>query len=70
MKRILRMRCRACGHWNKVPVIKIVVEQDSPEPKVKVFIPMYEPLQVSKCEKCGRVIAQLGELIRVVKNSR
>ena len=28
----------------------------SPEPKVKVLIPMYEPLQVSKCEKRGKII--------------
>ena len=47
------MRCQACDHWNNVPVNKVFVEQDSPEPKVKVFIPMYEPLQVSKCKKCG-----------------
>ncbi|MCK4313641.1 YkgJ family cysteine cluster protein [Candidatus Bathyarchaeota archaeon] len=25
-----------------------------PEPKVKVLIPMYEPLEVVECEKCGR----------------
>jgi uncharacterized OB-fold protein len=24
----------------------------------KVFIPMYEQLVVSKCEKCGKVIAE------------
>jgi len=28
----------------------------SQEPKVKALIPMYEPLQVSKCEKCGKII--------------
>jgi len=49
-------------------VNKVLVEQNSPEPKVKVFIPMYEPLQVSKCAKCGRIIAQPKELIRVVKS--
>jgi hypothetical protein len=41
-----------------------MVERNSPEPKVKVLIPMYEPLQVSKCEKCGKIIAQPKELIR------
>ena len=45
-----------------------MVEQDSPEPKVKVFIPMYLPLQVSKCEKCDEVIAQPKELIKIVKS--
>jgi len=35
-------------------------EQPSPEPKVKVMIPMYEPLEVSKCEKCGKIMAEPG----------
>ena len=48
-------------------VNKIFIEQPSPEPKVRVIIPMYESLQVSKCEKCGRVIAEPKELIRIVK---
>ena len=55
--RNLRMKC-SCGHWNSVPVNKIFVETDSPEPKVRVLIPMYKPLQITKCEKCGRVIAE------------
>jgi len=63
------MRCQTCGHWNRVPVDKVVVEQNSPELKVKVFIPMYEPLQVSKCEKCGKIIVKPKELIRIVKKS-
>jgi len=50
-------------------VNKVVVEQNPPEPKVKVFIPMYEPLQVSKCEKCGKIIAQPKELVRIAKRS-
>jgi len=32
---------------------------------VKVFVPMYEPLEVSKCKKCGEVIAEPKELIRI-----
>lgn len=28
---------------------------------------MPEPLQVSKCKKCGKLIAQPKELIRIVK---
>jgi hypothetical protein len=63
------MRCQACRHWNRVPVNKVVVERNSPEPKVKIFIPMYEPLQVSKCEKCGTIVAQPKELIRILKKS-
>jgi hypothetical protein len=34
----------------------IFIEQNSPEPKVKVLIPMYEPLEVTKCEKCNRIV--------------
>lgn len=34
--------------------------------KVKVLIPMYEPLEVVKCKKCGRIIAEPKELIRMV----
>jgi hypothetical protein len=34
MKTKLRMKCPNCGHWNRVPVNKVLVEQDSPEPKV------------------------------------
>ena len=30
---------------------------------VKVYIPIYEPLEVSKCAKCGKVIAEIKELI-------
>ena len=67
MARNLRMKCSDCGHWNRVPVNKIFVEPDSPEPKVKVMIPMYEPLEVSKCEKCGKMIAQPRELIKIRK---
>ena len=63
----LRMKCPKCGHWNIVPVNKIFVEPDSPEPKVKVLIPMYEPLEVTKCKKCGNVIAEPKELIRIKK---
>jgi len=67
MLRKLRMKCSSCGRWNRVPVNKIFIEQPSPEPKVKVFIPMYDPLEVTKCKKCGQVIAEPKELIRIQK---
>jgi len=69
MTRALRMGCQACGHWNRISVNKILVEQRSPEPKVKVFIPMYKALQVSACEKCGKIIAEPKEPIRIMKKS-
>ena len=59
MERRLGMKCSGCGHWNRVPVNKAFFEPDNqPEPKVKVMIPMYQPLQIMKCEKCGRTIAE------------
>jgi len=37
------------------------------EPRVKAYVPMYEPLEVSKCEGCGKVVAEPKELIRIVR---
>jgi len=62
MKANLRMKCSRCVHWNGVSVNKLFLEQPSPEPKVKVMIPMYEPLETSKCKHCGNVIAEPKEL--------
>jgi len=54
----LRMKCPSCGHWNRVPVNKIFIKQPSSEPKVRVLIPMYEPLEVVKCKKYGKAIVK------------
>jgi len=51
-----------------VPVNKIFLEQPSPEPKVKVMIPMYEPLEVTEYEKFGKVIIERKGLIRIRKH--
>jgi len=67
MKRNLRLKCKACGYWNRFKVNKIFIEQRTSESKVKVFIPLYEPIEVVKCKKCGRIIAQPKELIRIEK---
>jgi len=69
MARNLRMKCSSCGHWNKISVNKIFVEQKSPEPKVKALSPMYKPLENAKCEKCGEKIAQPKELIRIQRRN-
>ena len=58
MARRIRMKWSSCGHWNRVLVNKIFKEQPFPEPKVKVLIPMYAPLQVSKCKKWEKVIGE------------
>jgi len=65
MKRNLGMKCPNCGCWNRVSVNKIFIEQETSEPKVKVYIPMYEPLEVAKCKKCGKIIVEEKELIRI-----
>jgi len=43
------------------------IEQPSPKLKVKAMIPMYQPLETSKCEKCGKIIAEPKGLVRIVK---
>jgi len=58
----LRMKCSSCNHWNRVPVNKLLIDQPSPESKVEVMIPMYEPLETSKCKKCGKIIAEPKEI--------
>jgi hypothetical protein len=62
------MKCPNCGCWNRVPVNKIFIEQPTSESKVKAFFPVYEPLKVSKCKKCGNIIAGPKELIRIRKS--
>jgi hypothetical protein len=65
--RILKMRCKCCGYYNRVSLNKIFIKPDSPQPKVGILIPMYEPLKVVKCKKCGKLIAEPKELIRIVE---
>ena len=69
MKTKLRMKCRNCGHWNRIGVEKVFLNPDSPEPKVQVFLPSYLPPKTEKCSKCNHVIAEEKELIRIVKSS-
>ena len=63
------MKYCGCRHWNRASVNKVFIEQNGPEPKVKVFIPMYEPLEITKCKKCGKAITEPKELIIVEKKS-
>ena len=68
MKTRLRMKCKACGHWNRIEVNKVFIEQPTSEPKVKAYIPMYEPLKTETCKKCGKLIAEPKELVRIIKD--
>ena len=49
----------------KEPFDKIFIEQNRSGPKAQVFIPMYEPLEVTRCEECGKAVAELKELVRI-----
>ena len=68
LRRKLRMKCSEYGHWNSFPVNKIFIEQATSEPKVKAYVPMYEPLETAKCKKCGKVTAEPKALIRIVRS--
>jgi hypothetical protein len=52
------MKCSNCGHWNRIEVKKLFIEQETSEPEVKAIIPMYEPLKTETCKKCKTVIAE------------
>ena len=64
----LRLKCQCCGCWNSFEVDKIFLQKPSGEPKVQVLIPMYKPLKIETCKKCGEVIAEPKELIRIKKS--
>jgi phage FluMu protein Com len=64
MKTNLRTKCPSCGYWNRILVNKIFLEQPTSEPKVKAYMPMYEPLKVEKCKKCKKVIAEPDKILR------
>jgi len=53
-----------------VSVNEIFLEQPSPEPKVRVMIPMYELLETSKCKNCGKIIAEPKEIIKTVRSGQ
>ncbi len=65
MTKILRMKCPRCSEWNRILVDKFFIEQPSKESKVQILIPMYKPLKTEKCGKCGKIIAEPKELIRI-----
>jgi hypothetical protein len=61
------MKCKACGYWNRIEVKKLFIEQETSKPEVKAIIPMYEPIKTETCKKCGSLIAEQKEMIRIVK---
>ena len=63
------MKCPYSGYWNRIEVDKIFVKQPSSERKVRVMIPFYKPMKVGTCKKCGQIIAEPKELIKIVKKA-
>jgi len=47
----IKVKCRKCGHINLVPVVNKRIAIED----------------VARCEKCGNVIAEPKELIRILK---
>jgi RNase P subunit RPR2 len=62
------MKCPNCGSWNRIEANKLLIEQETSEPKVKAYIPIHEPLKTEICQKCKSVIAEPKELIQIVKS--
>lgn len=50
---------------DRVSACKVFIEQNTFEPKVKAYIRVYIPLEVVECKKCGKVVAEPKELIRI-----
>lgn len=63
----LRIKCPKCGCWKRIDADKLFIEQETSEPKVRAYIPMYKPLKTETCENCGQIIAKPKELIRIMK---
>jgi len=46
------------------------VELPSPEPKVRVMLPMHEPMKTERFKKCGKTLAEPKEQVRIVKTKK
>ncbi|MBE0519413.1 hypothetical protein IBX35_00010 [Candidatus Bathyarchaeota archaeon] len=64
MKKMLRMKCSSCGHWNRVPANKIFIEQPSSEPKVKAYISTSVHIEIGRYE----LSALIDEVENLINN--
>jgi hypothetical protein len=48
--------------------MQIFIEPPSPEPKVKVMIPMYEPLKTETRKKCDKIVAEPKKILEFNEN--
>jgi len=69
-KTILTIKCSGCDRWNRVPASKIFIEQNTFDSKVKAYVRIYDSLEVVECKKCGRVITEPEEIIRIITKSQ
>ncbi len=63
MKAKLKVKCRNCGNWNTIEVEKIFLNSGISDSKLKVFLPVYQPLKTEQCSKCSQIIAKEKEII-------
>ncbi len=62
----LKIECKNCKRWNNIEVRNAMLEPDSAEPKVKVFLPSYIVEEPQACENCKIVLAEPNELFRII----
>ncbi len=66
----LKIECPKCKTWNWILVNKVFFEPPNPEPKVKAFISMYQPIKETKCNKCHTLIGKPDELFKITNGTQ
>jgi len=56
MKTRLRMKCKACGHWNRIEANKLFIEQPTSEPKVKAYTQCMKHLKLKHMRKAEKFL--------------
>jgi RNase P subunit RPR2 len=67
MKTKLRVKCSACGFWNRFETERLVAQQDTSEPEAIIVYPVHSPTKLETCEKCGKIISESKEPIRITR---
>jgi len=68
MKTKLKIKCLSCGEFSEVTVGKVFVEPMNQVPRTKFMVRMYQPIEVTKCKKCGKTAAEPNVLIRITND--
>jgi len=69
MKTKQTIKCLSCGEFSEVTVRKAFVEPMNQDPKTKFMVRMYQPIEVTKCKKCGKTVAEPNVLIRITNDT-